>query len=189
MTARQAHGFKNELMVIDRYNLNKATSYTAKWDAIAPRIVVGQRVIKDVPTSIKTIREGGSVDMGDIFRHAKNGNDFVLHVDFYRGPRSELNIVETYTIYIESGKWRSLFEFGHYDFLRGCLHEITNSYSDDLKWKSMMAEMNKLWRREERIVHLAPKRDHKKQKRIQCTIPNRKFRELLVPMFSKAKYA
>ena len=81
-----------------------------------------------------------------------------------------------------------MFQFEHYGWLRECLSEITNRHSDDIKWKEMMADMNKRWDPTNRIVHLAPKRDHKKQKRIQCTIPIKKFHDLLLPKFSKARY-
>lgn len=194
MAARQEHGFSNEKRIIKEHNLidvSKTEGYTSKWDAIAPAALIlsPQQRVTDVPTSIKTIRHGGSVDMGDVFRHAKNTEDFILQVDFYVGPKKELNIVESYKIYIDSQTWGLLFKFEHYDYLRQCLREITNDYSDDPKWRNMMEKMHDLWEKPKRIVHLAPKRDHKKQKRMQCTIPNEKFYNQLLPLFPEVEYA
>lgn len=189
MVARHEHGFKNENRIINKHGLKGAEGYTDKWDAIAPRASTGhgkhQKMYFNVPVQIKTIREGGSVDMGDVFRHSKTNEDFILHVDFYN-KKDKSKIVESHILYIEVEKWKPLFKFEGYDFLRKCLNEITNAYSDDLKWKGMISEMKERWG--DRPVKLAPKRDHKKQKRIQCTIPNRKFYNEIVPVFKKATY-
>jgi hypothetical protein len=193
MSARQSHGFKNEKRIIKENNLIDAEAtegYTSKWDAYAPRAVIvdSKIVVKNVPTQIKTIKYGSSVDMGDVFRHANNKEDFILQVDFYIGPKNNLEIIESHKIYIDSKKWSKLFEFEHYDYLKKCLKEITNEYSDDDKWTGMIAEMHNRWKKENRVIHLAPKRDHKRQKRIQCTIPNQKFYKMLLPLFSRIKY-
>jgi len=194
MVARQAHGFSNEKRIIEEHNLidvSKTEGYTSKWDAIAPEaLILGtQRRVTDVPTSIKTICHGNSVDMGDVFRHAKNTEDFILQVDFYVGSKKDLDIVESHKIYIDSQTWATLFKFDHYDYLRDCVRKITNHENDDPKWRNMMKKMHDLWEKPKRIVHLAPKRDHKKQKRVQCTIPNEKFYNQLLPLFPKVEYA
>jgi len=186
VTARQQHGFDNEDRVIRDHGLVDVRGYTDKWDAYAPCVRVGNKVYHNVPDQIKTIRRGGSVDMGDVFRHSQTKENFILHVDFY-DKEDRTKIVESNILYVDIEKWNSIFRFEDYAFLKECLTKITNEYSDDLRWKGMMAEMHNRWG--SRPVHLAPKRDHKKQKRIQCTIPNRKFYEEIVPMFSKAEYA
>ena len=193
MAARQQHGFDNEKSVIssnDLVDVGEIEGYTSKWDARAPKanILELNKIVENVPTQIKTIRYGGSVDMGDVFRHAENTENFILQVDFYTGPKKDLNIVESHKVYVDADKWAELFEFEDYGFLKECLKEITNEYSDDSKWKGMMAEMHNRWGKDRRVIHLAPKRDHKKQKRIQCTIPNVKFYEKFLPLFNRVEY-
>jgi len=185
VTARQAHGFKNESKVIKDNNLIDVRGYTAKWDAKAPCVRASGRLYYNVPDQIKTIRQGGSVDMGDVFRHAKTDENFILHVDFY-DKKDKDNILESHILYVDIEKWKEFFKFDGYEFLRECLVDISNEYSDDARWKQMMSEMKTRWGT--RPVHLAPKRDHKKQKRIQCTIPNAKFYNEILPMFAKAEY-
>jgi len=185
MAARQKHGFDNEKKIIGANGLRSAKGYTNKWDAYADIAHVGNMKYYDLPVQIKTIRKGGSVDMGDVFRHSKTDQDFILHVEFY-DKKDKTKIMESHILYIDIGKWKTLFEFGDYNFLRECLGRITNKHSDDIRWKKMMFEMKSRWG--DRPVKLAPKRDHKKQKRIQCTIPNSKFYNEIIPMFKKATY-
>jgi hypothetical protein len=47
-----------------------------------------------MPTLQGLFKYGSSVDMGDVFRHANNKEDFILQVDFYIGPKNNLEIIE-----------------------------------------------------------------------------------------------
>jgi len=110
VTARQAHGFKNESKVIKDNNLIDVRGYTAKWDAKAPCVRASGRLYYNVPDQIKTIRQGGSVDMGDVFRHAKTDENFILHVDFY-DKKDKDNILESHILYVDIEKWKEFFKF------------------------------------------------------------------------------
>mgnify|MGYP003137363895 FL=1 len=186
MAARQGHGFRNEQRIIEKYGLEDVSGYTDKWDAYAPVVVAGDKKYFNVPVQIKTIREGGSIDMGDVFRHSKTSEDFILHVDFY-DKGNKRKIVESHILYIDIKRWKPFFDFEDWGFLRECLDNITNDHSDDARWGEMRNMMHKLWG-DHRPIKLAPKRDHKKQKRIQCTIRNNTFKDQIVRMFQGAVY-
>ena len=57
-------------------------------------------------------------------------------------------------------------------FLKG----ITNDYSDDIKWKKQITLFKEEWQlKTPNFIRPRFKRDHKKQKRIQCAINNKDF--------------
>ena len=100
MAARQKHGFDNEKKIIGANGLRSAKGYTNKWDAYADIAHVGNMKYYDLPVQIKTIRKGGSVDMGDVFRHSKTDQDFILHVEFY-DKKDKTKIMESHILYIQ----------------------------------------------------------------------------------------
>lgn len=55
---------------------------------------------------------------------------------------------------------------------------ITNLKEDDDKWKLYCKKYKTLWENRPRDCSIHFKRDHKKQKRIQCGINNRCFTKL-----------
>ena len=56
------------------------------------------------------------------------------------------------------------------------LNNITNDVSDDLKWKKEITVLRTEWKNKTtNLIRPRFKRDHKKQKRIQCAINNKDF--------------
>ena len=104
--------------------------YTDKWDARVPCVRTDGRLYYNMPDQIKTIRQGGSVDMGDVFRHAETDENFILHVEFY-DKKDKTNILESHILYVDIEKWKEFFKFDGYEFLRECLVDISNEYTED----------------------------------------------------------
>lgn len=168
---RQAHGFKNEERVCEKYDLEHfKKNYTHKWDAMTKEKT-------PMPVSIKTKSLGGSVEMGDFFRNASNTEDFYLHVSFWDGDKA--NIVSEHALLVPGKVWSAMFPQDCHDDIRTLLKEASNDHSYDATWKQKCAELQAKWESLGSIIKLAPKRDHKKQKRMQCAIPNSEFMKLM----------
>jgi hypothetical protein len=169
MAERQKHGFNYQSMVIIKESLIEDENYTAKWDAYNPNI--------NKPASIKCIGVSGSVDFGDFKRQTEVDSDFILYVGFWKGKKD--NIVEEYKILIKKENWDKYF--GNKSIISEMLSEmkkISNDRSDDLKWKNFRKKYSELYGSS--IISLRFKRDHKKQKRIQCGISKRKFIDVVL---------
>tara|TARA_Y100000361_G_C11156976_1_gene344772 strand:+ start:1812 stop:2336 length:525 start_codon:yes stop_codon:yes gene_type:complete len=161
MSERQKHGFEYEKKCFKKnpHWISNSDEYTAKWDAYD--------TVEEKPVSIKCIQKGGSVDFGDIFRMSSINEDFILQVGFWFGKKN--NIVEEYTIHISVDDWQELI--GDIDIFHQAkdeMNNITNEYKDDNKWSKFRSKYKKLWGNS--ILQPRFKRDHKKQKRIQCGI-------------------
>lgn len=200
MTARQAHGFVNEEVVCHRegytpweiyeqkypHHRDASGAYTSKWDAV-DEASPGTN-LHGLPIQIKTIKKGKAIELGDIFRNSRIGEDFRLVVEFYESvdPISNRpNIVESHSVDVDYSKWRELFTFDQYsewaDWIR---NRVSNSYSYDTIWKSETRTRKAQWG-PERIVQPRFKRDHKKQRRIQCAVSNSKFGHFIKQILKK----
>lgn len=167
--ARQQHGFINELRVVNKHDLTHMVSnYTAKWDAYTKET--------GTPVSVKFKQKGGSVEMADFFRQSEVKEDFYLHVSFWEGSKKEL--VSEHILLMPGDVWSSFFTDIYHDDMRRMLHEASNDHSYDLIWKEKCQEIKEKWDSVGSIIKLAPKRDHKSQKRMQCVIPYEAFMEL-----------
>ena len=167
---RQIHGFQYQKMVVLRESLSEDENYTGKWDAFNKTL--------NLPCSVKCISQTGSIDFGDFTRQTQIQSDFILYVGFWRG--SKTNIVEEYKVLINKETW--LTYFGHTEIIKEMLEEmksISNSREDDPKWKAFRLKWKD--RYGDSIVSLRFKRDHKKQKRIQCGITKKNFLEVVLP--------
>jgi hypothetical protein len=166
MDERQKHGFEYEELKINENNLIKEENYTAKWDTF--------EIYNDVktPVSVKCIGLNSSIDFGDFKRQTEVDEDFILYVGFWKGKKN--NIVEEYKVLINKDVWNSYF--GDKSIIQSMLDEmkgISNDYSDDNKWKDYRNKYKELYGKS--IISLRFKRDHKKQKRIQCGITKPNF--------------
>lgn len=166
MAERQKHGFEYEKLKINENNLIKEGDYTSKWDTF--------EIYNDVriPVSIKCIGLNSSIDFGDFKRQTEVNEDFILYVGFWKGKKD--NIVEEYKVYIKKDIWN--IYFGDKSIIQSMLDEmksISNNYSDDNKWKDYRNKYKELYGKS--IISLRFKRDHKKQKRIQCGITKLNF--------------
>lgn len=162
---RQNHVFSFEKYLADKYNITLSNSYTSKWDG----------TYKGHPVSIKTAKKGNAVDLGDIFRQASITEDFYMIVNFYTE-----NINDIHFLYIPWQSWKRYFmELTTFEpIFRNALEAVSNDKSDDLKWKKLLADCKKLWKdTTPNIVRPNGKRDHKNQKRWQCSICNSLFKK------------
>jgi hypothetical protein len=166
MAERQKHGFEYEDLKINENGLIKEENYTAKWDTF--EIYNGIKT----PVSVKCISLNSSIDFGDFKRQSEVDEDFILYVGFWKDKKD--NIVEEYKVLINKDIWNSYF--GNKTIIQSMLDEmkgISNKYSDDDKWKVYRNKYKDLYGKS--IVSLRFKRDHKKQKRIQCGITKPNF--------------
>ena len=165
---RQSHGFIFEENSIKEFDLIKSDNYTSPWDAFTKN---------GIPVSIKTKKLGCSIEMGDFFRQSRVEQDFILIVGFWEGNKN--NIVERYILKIDADYWNSQFDNELVEQFTHIFDGITNDYSDDNKWKIRIKEANQLWDSTGSIIKVNFKRDHKRQKRVQCSIRKECFQELI----------
>lgn len=171
MAERHEHAFEYENKIILENGIVKTENYTDKWDAYE----------NDKPVSVKNIKKNSSVDFGDFRRQTILKEDFFLYVGFWTGEKD--NVVEEYKILVKYENWCKYF--GDISITEGMLEEmktISNSYSDDSKWKDFRKKWSDLYKKDNKnpMIALRFKRDHKKQKRIQCGISSKNFKKLLL---------
>lgn len=166
MNERQKHGFIYEEYIINKNNLIKENNYTSKWD--------GYELYKGVktPVSVKCMKINSNIEFGDFKRQLEINEDFILYVGFWENNKQ--NIIEEYKILIKKDSWCKYF--GNKKIIKQMLDElktISNSYFDDNKWLKYRTKYKESYG--ESILSLRFKRDHKKQKRIQCAITKNNF--------------
>jgi len=164
LTERQNHGRKYEQKIITEFGMTAAKSATEKWDAYHD----------NHPVQIKYAHVSKKIaEMADYFRQKQLvEKDFVLVLGYYSDKVTHEELVERRRIYlITKEEWLPLFDcpFGFDERLRTDLASITNAASDNQRWTKMRTDWKAAWGLS-RPVKLAPKRDSKAQKRIQCTI-------------------
>lgn len=168
---RQSHGFSFEKYLENKYNIVLSTSYTAKWDG----------VYNNHPISIKTAKKGNAIDLGDIFRQANISEDFYLIVNFYTATENDIHF-----LYIPWQEWKKYFmELSIFEpIFRDALETVSNDRKDDKKWRQLMTDCKTLWKQNTpNIVRPNGKRDHKSQKRWQCSICNSLFIKEILPKY------
>lgn len=170
---RQKHGFLYEQNKIREFDILKNGNYTDKWDG---NILNINDKMYNLPISIKCIQKGGSVDFGDFFRQSDIDEDFILIIGFWEGKKD--NIIEEYIIKINIDNWKSYFgNLSIKDNIKSDMNKISNDHKDDDNWKIFMDKYKKEYIINNNIMSLRFKRDHKKQKRIQCGISYNRFIE------------
>lgn len=173
---RQSHGFSFEQSMAKKYNIILSNNYTDKWDGR----------INEFPVSIKTEKYGTDIEMADVFRQMNVNEDFYLIVGFWNENKS--NIIEQHLLKINGEEYSSLFNHSFIPQLRGLLDNITNDKNDDNKWKTQTANIRSAWKEKTpNLIRLRFKRDHKKQKRIQCAINNKDFYNYFIPKYEVNK--
>lgn len=172
MAERQEHGFVYEQSIIKKYNLKPSIHYIHKDDGYK----------NDIPVQIKCIKHKSSIDLGDLWRNGNKSESFYLIIGFWKGKKD--NIIEEHILFIDHKKWNKYFEFDHNDEIKHLIKTISNDYSDDDKWKKEVKRLKGLWNTTDRVIQPRFKRDHKKQKRIQCAISNKIFYSFFVKEFT-----
>jgi len=165
---KQSHGFDYQDIIIEKYEMTESNCYTSHWDS---------PLFNNLPVSIKCIQQNiGSIDFGDFRRQCDIDDDFLLFIGFWSGDKN--NIVEEYIIKIEKDYWKSLF--GNINIISDMMEEmkhISNDYNDDEKWIIFCEKYKNLYKKDKNPkINLRFKRDHKKQKRIQCGITYNNFK-------------
>ena len=192
MAARQKHGFDYQNLIIKQLKLEPDKNYIGENDAYYK-----EEDGKLYSVQIKFIKEGSSIDLGDYRRNKHRDKNFILIVGFWEDIPG--NIADEYILYPPLEWWSELFQTDkHFDNdIYKFLKNITNDKNDDIIWKNGIEEFKKRWNTSwqafrpvfenkwndkypERIIQPRFKRDHKKQKRIQCAIPNKMFFEHFV---------
>ena len=175
MAERQLHGFTYQNHIISKYNLISDKDYIGEWDAY----------YHDYPVSIKTKQLGGDIEMADIFRQAHITQDFILQVGFWKDKKD--NIVEEHTLLIRAEDYNKYFDQELLNEYKDLIETITNSDADDEKWKVAINDLRTKWKKNTvNLVRPRPKRDHKKQKRIQCAINNTDFYRVFLPKYEES---
>jgi len=126
-----------------------------------------------------------SVELGDFFRQSQISSDFYMVVGFWQ--KSKAKIVQENIILVPHDLWSQQFDVKNVEKNKTLFDGITNSYSDDAKWRQRMKEFKDNWNSVETGIQINPKRDHKNQKRLQCSIKT-EFMEFLISKHSVDPY-
>lgn len=176
-STRQDHGFVFQSGVSNLLGLWVPTGYTDKWDSFDADPANNPSAM---PYSFKNVSIKNNVELGSLARQASITQDFYIYVGFWQGKK--LNIKKIYVMKIPAVYWRSLWPSDVTPFLEEqVFYGITNSYSDDQKWKARRIELTKKWHKnlpKGSPMNWHAKRDHKKQMRIQCSIGKKGFQDL-----------
>jgi hypothetical protein len=161
--SRQLHGFIYEKNVIDRYKLYKCKEYTSKYDAFTT---------SNIPVQIKCRKYKSSIYFGDFIRTMNTKEDFILIVGTWKNNKSNISSEDMIYVNCEKFKrmchWRKIHEYKEY------LKCISNDVSDDLEWKKFLRKCKNEYP-SENLIKMNMKRDHKKQKRIQCSLSYKNY--------------
>jgi len=173
---QQSQGYRFEQKVIRQFTgkENFETSYTSKWDIPAEFNTATGR-----PVSVKCIRWGNSVYLGDALRQRKISEPFEMVIGFYEADKKKglarLKALHHLTIRPEDwNRWWGGITFEEIERLNAGIKnkplEEAQAFARDLAAKL---------RKKPGIVDLNPK-VNKDQRRIQCSIPfNVFFREII----------
>jgi hypothetical protein len=176
---RQGHGLVYEDHVIEKYKLIKADNYTSPYDAFYNDAGVVY------PVQIKAIKMGAAIEMGDLKRNITKKEDFILVVGFWE--TTKVNIVREDILYVDHLKYRQYVECHNYDDMKNDMSKISNDRTDDSKWKEFCNKYKCTWS-PSNIFDVRFKRDHKKQKRIQCAISWSKYNNIFVKVFKQFNF-
>lgn len=171
---RQIHGFLYESRVVSKYKLIKCENYTSEYDAYT---------LSGIPVQIKYRKWNSSVFFGDFKRNMLKEKDFILIVGTWKENNS--NEISEDIYYINYEKFTSMCFFKEINIATVEMKNISNNYYDDPSWKTFTLKYKKIYP-EENIIKINFKRDHKSQKRIQCSLSNKNY-EIFKTQFKDIK--
>lgn len=169
---RQFHGFRYEHTIINKYRLIKFPNYNHPYDA---------KTLTGTPVQIKCAKLGSAIHLGSYLNNKNHQEDFILHIGFWRTQKQ--NIIKEKTLYINRRSWSGLFTFDQSHHIFTKFRSFTNSPKDDLRFKTFLKTNRALWAK--KPIRLRFKRDHKRQKRLQCAIPYREFENYFLRNFKE----
>lgn len=200
MSARQQHGFDSQKETIELLGGVPEKCYTASYDGVN----VSER---NEQLEVKCIKYGAPIELADYGRNrdkhllqTHDVSEFVLAVNFHDGSDKK-TIIENDLFYIPLSWWGWHFRSpdGFDDSIKDFMNNITNSYTDDSRWTEGRLYFMKIWEDywqtsirsqffdycgvdlPSRLIQLRFKRDHDKQKRVQCAIRNKDYYKYIVP--------
>ncbi len=161
---RQIHGFLYETQIIDRYKLVKCEKYISEYDAYTST---------GTPVQIKYRKYKSSICFGDLKRNMLKERDFILVIGTWKDNHNNKISEDVYHINYE--KFTSMCFFKNLNLALSEMKTISNSKEDVSLLKKMTLKYKKIYPKEN-IIHINFKRDHKSQKRIQCSISNKNYK-------------
>ncbi|MCY4049827.1 MAG: hypothetical protein OXF24_09595 [Hyphomicrobiales bacterium] len=177
----QRHGFTFEEWVSDVFFDGYNGKYMQKWDIPAEhnQSTLLPPELRSLPVSVKLIKYGSSIALGDVLRQRTIDTDFLIIVGFWRQTSpTEKNIVEIAAMKFLRGDWQALWSDLTLEGLQEIDRHIKNpnlhysqARADAKQWK-LRPEMKRC-----RLI-INPKIDSKTQRRVQCSLPFRLFWEL-----------
>lgn len=172
-TERQKMGFCFEDLSLGLLNsASENSGYTSTHDGL----------LHDVPISVKTVSPSGEICFADYSRHLGMNEDFII---FSVGTVYKKNLRKVNTLILPGAEWRATFSDEVCQKYLHALRSVTNEYSDDPLWKELRTESRDFEKELVRTgvisgnVLARPKRDHKKQRRLQAAIPRVNFNRMV----------
>ncbi len=166
MAEVQKHGLVFEKWVRDTFFEKYETGYGAKWD-IAKE---ANKKYGNLPVSIKSIKYGSSINMGDAIRQRSINEDFVLLVGFWKQEGKLKRIVNVTSTKIDRTLWNSLWEPLSLDDISE-LDRLIKSYGvhySEIRKQAQLLKSKHPYC--DCSITLNPKIDSKSQRRLQCSI-------------------
>ncbi|MDF1810944.1 MAG: hypothetical protein P1V20_01980 [Verrucomicrobiales bacterium] len=173
----QAHGVSFEKWIRDTFFDGYEGTYTQKWDVSAEANQSELSPEKGIPISIKMVKYGSPIGLGDILRQRSLDHEFLMIVGFWQQKSAtEKWIVEVECLHIQPSAWNDLWGGLSADKLE-ILDELVKDMDVDYKtvrtqaqdWKKkVLPELNC------KIV-VNPKIGSTSQRRVQCSMPFKVF--------------
>lgn len=179
MVEVQHHGFSFEKWVREKFFAGYAGGYMQKWDVPQSENRHSQvpRHLRGLPVSIKAVKYGAPIALGDALRQYHIDEPFLLIVGFWRQrSESEKWFEEMACARIAPNLWRQLWgRLESEDLLK--LDQIVKTQSTPYaaaranarEWKKLAFASS------ECEIVINPKIDSKNQRRVQCSLPFRVF--------------
>ncbi len=182
MASKTAHGKANEKIFNEILGLDDDTSGNPLSEMDAFGLSIFPSYDDDISYQLKCIKKGAAVCNADLKTSFSHTQPFILVTTFHNLKIRQGDLltkdssvkIRAYLIadYI---KYNKLFYFNEYDYFREKMKSVPNGHEYDYLWKPILKEGQSLYKKEPRIVSMAPKRDSSGQNRIQCAIPYKKY--------------
>jgi len=179
MVEVQHHGFSFEKWVCDKFFGGYAGCYMQKWDVPQSENRHSQVPcdLRGLPVSVKAVKYGAPIALGDALRQYSIDEPFLLIVGFWcQRSESEKWFEEMACAKIDPGLWKQLWgRLESEDLLK--LDQIVKTQSTPYaEARSQAREWKKLtFASSASQIVINPKIDSKNQRRVQCSLPFRVF--------------
>lgn len=183
---RQSHGYAFERWVLDHFYGAQSNEYTDKWDALpkhtSDRVPIAFR---ELPVSIKVVKEGQSLGLGDALRQREINHDFLLIIGVWSqndsGKRWENIIIRSFS----EKNWGKLWGPVTADHIHFFDRQIKNRSIDIKKLRSLAKKIKKQPPFDQSMIQLNPKIGSSGQRRLQCSIQAKIYETWSMPKKKK----